>query len=55
MQRDTNTWLGDAENAEVAIITLVVWTTAGTFVLMFLAALQDIPLEVEEAAEVDGT
>ena len=33
---------------------LVIWTTAGTFMLMFLAALQDLPSEVEEAALVDG-
>jgi multiple sugar transport system permease protein len=32
----------------------LVWTTGGTFMLMFLAALQDIPVEVEEAAMVDG-
>ena len=32
----------------------VVWTTAGTFMLMFLAALQDLPADVEEAAMVDG-
>jgi len=38
-----------------AIIALAVWTTSGTFMLMFLAALQDIPEDVEEAAMVDGT
>ncbi|MDX3666578.1 carbohydrate ABC transporter permease [Streptomyces europaeiscabiei] len=48
-------WLAGPSVAMTAIITLVVWTTAGTFMLMFLAALQDIPLEVEEAAEIDGT
>ncbi|WP_328770899.1 carbohydrate ABC transporter permease [Streptomyces sp. NBC_00286] len=48
-------WISGPSVAMTAIITLVVWTTAGTFMLMFLAALQDIPLEVEEAAEIDGT
>ena len=33
---------------------LVVWTTTGTFMLLFLAALQDVPVEVQEAAKVDG-
>jgi multiple sugar transport system permease protein len=47
-------WLSGPSVAMCAIIALVVWTTAGTFMLMFLAALQDIPGEVEEAAEVDG-
>ena len=31
------------------IISLVVWTTSGTFMLMFLAALQNVPVELEEA------
>ncbi|WP_327695458.1 carbohydrate ABC transporter permease [Streptomyces sp. NBC_00459] len=48
-------WISGPSVAMTAIIILVVWTTGGTFMLMFLAALQDIPLEVEEAAEIDGT
>lgn len=47
-------WLAGPSVAMCAIVFLVVWTTAGTFMLMFLAALQDIPVEVEEAAEIDG-
>lgn len=47
-------WLSGPSVAMCAIIALVVWTTAGTFMLMFLAALQDIPVEVEESAELDG-
>jgi multiple sugar transport system permease protein len=38
-----------------AIIALAVWTASGTFMLLFLAAVQDIPEDVEEAAIVDGT
>jgi multiple sugar transport system permease protein len=37
-----------------ALMFLAIWTTAPTFMLMFLAALQDIPKEVYEAAAVDG-
>ena len=37
-----------------ALIILAVWTTGGTFMLMFLAALQNIPVDVDEAAMVDG-
>jgi multiple sugar transport system permease protein len=37
-----------------ALMFLAIWTTAPTFMLMFLAALQDIPREVYEAAAVDG-
>jgi multiple sugar transport system permease protein len=47
-------WLSGPSVALLAVVFLVVWTTAGTFMLMFLAALQDIPLEVEEAARLDG-
>ena len=36
------------------IIILVIWTTTGTFMLMFLAALQDLPVEIDEAAALDG-
>jgi multiple sugar transport system permease protein len=37
-----------------AIMFLNIWTTAPTFMLMFLAALQDIPKEIYEASSVDG-
>jgi multiple sugar transport system permease protein len=47
-------WLSGPSVAMCAIIALVIWTTAGTFMLFFLAALQDIPVEVEEAAAIDG-
>jgi len=48
-------WLSGPSVAMCAIIALAVWTTSGTFMLLFLAALQDIPEDVEEAAMVDGT
>ena len=38
-----------------AFILLAVFTTSGTFMLLFLAALQNISADVEEAAVVDGT
>jgi len=47
-------WLSGPSVAMCVIIILVVWTTSGTFMLMFLAALQDVPPEVEEAAALDG-
>lgn len=37
-----------------AIMMLNIWTTAPTFMLLYLAGLQDIPRELYEAAEVDG-
>ena len=47
-------WIKGPSVAMSAIMIQVIWTTAGTFMLMFLAALQDLPAEVEEAAMVDG-
>ena len=47
-------WFSGPSVALTAIMLQVVWTTAGTFMLMFIAALQDLPAEVEEAAMVDG-
>jgi len=47
-------WLAGPSIAMSAIITLAIWTTGGTFMLMFLAAMQDIPEDMMEAAKVDG-
>jgi multiple sugar transport system permease protein len=33
---------------------LATWTTTGTFMLMFLAGLQNVPEELDEAASIDG-
>ena len=47
-------WLSGPSVAMCTIISLVIWTTAGTFMLMFIAGLQDLPRELEEAAMLDG-
>jgi multiple sugar transport system permease protein len=47
-------WLAGPSVAMCAIIVLVIWTSAGGFMLMFLAALQDVSGEIEEAAYIDG-
>jgi multiple sugar transport system permease protein len=47
-------WISGPSVAMCAIITLVVWTTSGTFMLMFLAALQNIPAQLDEAGLIDG-
>lgn len=48
-------WFGDASTALWAIVGLNAWTTAGTVMLFYLAALQAISTDVYEAAAVDGT
>ncbi|HKT00656.1 MAG TPA: sugar ABC transporter permease [Rugosimonospora sp.] len=47
-------WLAGPSVAMCSIIALVVWTTSGTFMLMFLAALQNIPAQLDEASLIDG-
>ncbi len=47
-------WLNSTTFALPAIMTMNIFTTAPTFMLMFLAALQDIPRDVYEAASIDG-
>jgi multiple sugar transport system permease protein len=47
-------WLNDVFWALPALMILNIWTTAATFMIYFLAALQDLPKELLEASEVDG-
>ncbi|NJP52277.1 sugar ABC transporter permease [Streptomyces sp. SBST2-5] len=47
-------WLSGPSVAMCVFIVLAVFTTSGTFMLLFLAALQNISAEVEESAQVDG-
>ena len=47
-------WLADTTTALPSIMGLNIWTTTGTFMIIFLAALQDVPREVLEAAAIDG-
>lgn len=47
-------WIGDYRTAMNTVIALNIWTTSGTFMLFYLAALQSISHEVYEAAAIDG-
>lgn len=47
-------WLAGPSVTLLAIMLLAIWTTIGTFMLIFLAGLQSIPPSVDEAASVDG-
>ena len=47
-------WLGDPGVALWAVGLTVVWQFAGFSMVIFLAALQGIPRELEEAAAIDG-
>jgi len=47
-------WFGDSDTALESIMALNAWTTSGTIMLFYLAALQAIPTDVYEAAAIDG-
>jgi multiple sugar transport system permease protein len=47
-------WFAQQSTALPSIIGLNAWTTSGTIMLFYLAALQAIPTEVYEAAAIDG-
>ncbi|MEH2066779.1 MAG: sugar ABC transporter permease [Nostoc sp.] len=50
----TYNWLGDPAVALKGIMIMNIWSTAPFFMVIYLAALQDIPQTVYEAAELDG-
>jgi multiple sugar transport system permease protein len=47
-------WLAGPSVAMSAFVVLAAFSTSGTFMLLFLAALQNLPRDVEEAAMIDG-
>ncbi|MEH2179590.1 carbohydrate ABC transporter permease [Nostoc sp.] len=50
----TYNWLGDPAVALKGIMIMNIWSTAPFFMVIYLAALQDIPQTLYEAAELDG-
>jgi sn-glycerol 3-phosphate transport system permease protein len=47
-------WLGDPNTVLGAIIVMTIWKEAGFFMIFYLAALQNLPPELEEAAKLEG-
>ena len=47
-------WLGDRRTALGALIVVTVWKEAGFFMIFYLAALQQIPPSLREAAALEG-
>lgn len=48
-------WLGQPETALWAIVIVTIWKEAGFFMIFYLAALQTIPEDLKEAADIEGT
>jgi raffinose/stachyose/melibiose transport system permease protein len=47
-------WLGDQTLALWCVVGVIVWQFAGYSMVIFLAGMQNIPPEIDEAAAVDG-
>jgi multiple sugar transport system permease protein len=47
-------WFAGPSVGMCVLIIMITWTTSGTFMLMFLAALQGISQDMDEAAALDG-
>lgn len=50
----TTAWLVDGPLATVLICLLVIWTVPGLTMILLMAAMQSIPAETYEAAQIDG-
>ena len=50
----SHNWLGDKHTVLGAIIVVAVWKEAGFFMIFYLAALQQIPPQLAEAAALEG-
>ncbi len=51
---DGPNWLNDTRWALPSLILMAVWRNVGTLMVIFLAGLQSVPQEVQEAAAIDG-
>lgn len=47
-------WLGNISTALLAVMAMDVWIAIGYYVVLFVAALQTIPRDLYEAAQLDG-
>ena len=47
-------WLGDPSKVLSAIFVVLTWKYFGLHMILYVAGLQDIPTEIEEAASIDG-
>ncbi len=54
LENIVHNWLGDPKTAIYAVCFTVIWQYIGLYLIIFLAALQNISGEIYEAAELDG-
>ncbi len=51
---DPINWLGTKDLALISVCIVAIWKNVGYFMVIYIAAIMDIPSELYEAAEVDG-
>lgn len=51
---DGRAWLGDPDTILYALFIVITWKYIGLYIILFMAGMQGIPPEIEEAALVDG-
>ena len=51
---DSFPWLGDTRTALAAVIFVMTWASVGFYMVIFVAAIKNVPAEVYEAARLDG-
>jgi len=54
LQKFAHDWLGDPKYAMFTVSGVIIWQFVGFYMIIFLAALQNIPEEIMEAASIDG-
>lgn len=47
-------WTGNVQSAMVSVLIVSIWKSAGYFMIILLAGIQDIPSDYIEAAQIDG-
>jgi raffinose/stachyose/melibiose transport system permease protein len=47
-------WIGDPKYSFLAILIVSIWGGAGYLMVIYIAALQGVPQELKEAAQIDG-
>ncbi|HEX3096493.1 MAG TPA: sugar ABC transporter permease [Usitatibacter sp.] len=50
----SHNWLGDPHTVMACLAVMTVWKEAGFFMIFYLAALQSLPPELNEAARIEG-
>jgi len=50
----SHNWLGNPDTVMGCVIAMTIWKEAGFFMIFYLAALQSLPPELEEAGRIEG-